>query len=318
MQPEAAIVSTMSLEPFLTRGDVLLAGAMRTFKQGLLHLLSLLDNKVVYLALPKKRSSLCADICKAVSGDRRIRKFFIETRYPLDNPVLLARDLGFSGLTTSVWHLDVAAVLGIESVLSKGIPSLNKVVAVGGAVKNPRFFRVSIGTPVWKLLEAAGEFSGNGQVIKQGLFNGKVVNNFSLGIDGETSGLTAMSASQGPLLLSFARPGFGLRSFFKKAFAGGFIPGSKSFPDEEFGGEKRTCIACGACEKLCPASLLPQFLHRYLWAKNWDEVERLRLDLCIGCGLCSWVCPSKIDLCSDFLQAKDQLRIFNEGEGEHS
>jgi Na+-translocating ferredoxin:NAD+ oxidoreductase RnfC subunit len=73
-------------------------------------------------------------------------------------------------------------------------------------------------------------------------------------------------------------------------------------------GEVRPCIACGQCADVCPAEILPQMIHRHLYADRLEEAQRIRVDLCVGCGLCSFVCPSKIDLRTELLDAKRVLR----------
>ena len=50
--PQAVIVSTLSLEPFLTRGDVQLHKRLLNFTRGLEHLQSLLEYQPIYLVLP--------------------------------------------------------------------------------------------------------------------------------------------------------------------------------------------------------------------------------------------------------------------------
>jgi len=73
-------------------------------------------------------------------------------------------------------------------------------------------------------------------------------------------------------------------------------------------GEVRPCIACGQCADVCPAGILPQVIHRHLYADRLEEAQRTRVDLCVGCGLCSFVCPSKIDLRTELLDARRVLR----------
>jgi Na+-translocating ferredoxin:NAD+ oxidoreductase RnfC subunit len=49
---------------------------------------------------------------------------------------------------------------------------------------------------------------------------------------------------------------------------------------------------------------MPHLLHKYLYRDLIEEVEHARIDFCIECGLCSFVCPSKIELRSEFIEAK--------------
>jgi len=69
-------------------------------------------------------------------------------------------------------------------------------------------------------------------------------------------------------------------------------------------GEPRFCVACSRCEWVCPAGLLPQFLHKMVLADVPDEAEEHGLMRCIECGLCSYVCPSKVELLGLLRQGK--------------
>ena len=47
--------------------------------------------------------------------------------------------------------------------------------------------------------------------------------------------------------------------------------------------DKRICVACGACENICPLGAL--MVHKGCFAKVAE-------DKCVGCGKCEKVCPS--------------------------
>lgn len=48
--------------------------------------------------------------------------------------------------------------------------------------------------------------------------------------------------------------------------------------------EKR-CVACGACEKICPKAAIA------VWKGCYARVDR---DQCVGCGLCAKTCPASV------------------------
>jgi electron transport complex protein RnfC len=70
----------------------------------------------------------------------------------------------------------------------------------------------------------------------------------------------------------------------------------------------QACIRCGLCADACPASLLPQQLHWYAQAKDFDALRSHHLDDCIECGACAWVCPSHIPLVQSYRFAKGEIR----------
>lgn len=68
------------------------------------------------------------------------------------------------------------------------------------------------------------------------------------------------------------------------------------------------CIRCGECEKVCPASLLPQQLYWFSKSEQWQQSEQHNLFDCIECGACSYVCPSEIPLVNYYRFAKSEIK----------
>jgi len=64
------------------------------------------------------------------------------------------------------------------------------------------------------------------------------------------------------------------------------------------------CIRCGACNQVCPVSLLPQQLYWYAKSENTDKAMDYNLADCIECRCCDYVCPSHIPLAEYFSFAK--------------
>lgn len=69
------------------------------------------------------------------------------------------------------------------------------------------------------------------------------------------------------------------------------------------------CIRCGYCADVCPAKLLPQQLHWYSVASEFDQCQQLKLDACFECGCCDLVCPASIKLTETFRYAKSQISL---------
>ena len=53
---------------------------------------------------------------------------------------------------------------------------------------------------------------------------------------------------------------------------------------------------------------MPYWIHKQIYQNALDEAARGGLTLCIDCGLCSFVCPSKIDMATQFREAREILR----------
>ncbi len=71
---------------------------------------------------------------------------------------------------------------------------------------------------------------------------------------------------------------------------------------------EQTCIRCGHCAEVCPASLLPQQLYWHTKAENHQALVQHNLFDCIECGACAYVCPSHIPLVQYYRFAKGEIR----------
>ena len=100
------------------------------------------------------------------------------------------------------------------------------------------------------------------------------------------------------------RPGFH-RPSRSRTFLSVFNSGPLA-PDCNLNGSERPCVNCGACARVCPVDIFPQFAFKAALADDIDETLALGLLDCAECGLCSYVCPSKIDVAGMLKDAKKQ------------
>ena len=121
------------------------------------------------------------------------------------------------------------------------------------------------------------------------------------------SGRTVWHEKSGREFLGCVRPGSDRQSYSKC-----FLSSLRGKFQERFTtglrGERRPCVACGSCEQVCPAGIMPYLIHKLIYQDELEEVERARVDLCVSCGLCSFVCPSKIELLDQFINIRETIR----------
>jgi Na+-transporting NADH:ubiquinone oxidoreductase subunit A len=304
----AAIVATTQLEPFAgPRGDVLLGESLDAFLRGLDCLVSLVDG-VTYVAVPLSRSPLAVQLRQSLAGKPRIQVIDIPLRYPLDHFDVLARALGFkSGREQTVWGLQTEGVLAIDQALNGQRPLLDRVVAVGGsAVSDPVHLRVPLGYPIPSLLAGRVTESPH-RVVDGGILNGQAVDEHQLGIGVESSGLTVLLEPTRRELWGFVRTGLD-RISYSNCFMSLFRPRYAERLTTALRGEHRPCIGCGFCEELCPAGIMPHWIHKLAYQDALEEIDRCASHRCVACGLCSYVCPSKLDLRREILEVNDVIR----------
>ena len=334
-QPRAIVVNCVLTEPFRARGKVILRHAWSRIVQGLRFLPRLLaEYGTIELVLTARRDAVAGMMYVGLAGYAWIRFHPVALRYPVENPQVLSRALRRSDASFEkedvIWVIDVQGVEALGACLTEGLPLYERMVAVGGpGHPDPRHLCVRIGTSVSDLVHQDGASNlsacnaclradthrqaqaGGVRILRGGLLNGDPVDPATDSVQYDDDAFFFLPEVSEREFLSFLRPGFD-RTSTLPCSASRITGAYDQRVSTSLRGERRPCIACGLCERLCPAGLLPQVLHRYLYHEALDEAEAAGLDLCVDCGLCTYVCPSKIELQKQFAQAREQLRLERE------
>ncbi len=303
--PQAVIVSTVQLEPFLVRGDVLLKESLRQFTRGLEHLQSLLEYQPMYLAFPKITSDFAAKIKEQIRGYAWVKLIEVPLKYPYDNFEILSRHIGLKRSQGSIWGVNVEGVLAIDNALTSSKPCVERIISVAGpGASQPVHLRLTAGYPISAIKEAYS--LENTITINGGMLTGRLLEDDDKGVPAECRGITFIPEHLSREFLGWVRPGFD-----RQSYSASFMSSLCSlFPERvtnAIRGELRPCVSCGFCEDVCPAGIMPHRLHKLIYQDDIDAVEQFRIDLCVECGLCSFVCPSKIELMQQFKDMKQTI-----------
>jgi Na(+)-translocating NADH:ubiquinone oxidoreductase A subunit len=306
INPQAIIVSMLTLEPYMARGDAQLYEKLSEFTRGLGQLQSLLEYQPIYLVMPNIKSAFAMKVREQIRGLAWAKLVEVELKYPYDNFEILARGLGIKSSAGVVWGIRTEGVLAVDKVLSLGEFCDERVISIGGPLVNdPVHVRVVAGYPIAKLVEKYVS-AENARVINGGVFTGRKFEEDDIGIDTECRGLTILAEHEEREFLGFVRPGWD-RACYVPCYLSAFRGPFEEKLTTAVKGELRPCISCNYCEEVCPAGIMPHLIHKYLYRDLLEEADRARVDLCVECGLCSFVCPSKIDLRNQFVEAKVQI-----------
>ena len=303
--PQAVIVSTLSLEPFVARGDVQLKDELIHFTRGLEHLQSLLEYQRIHLVLPKIKSDFAEKVRKQVRGYAWINIIEIDLKYPHDNFNILARGLKLKSADGPIWSVKTEGVLAVDDALTMSIPSIERVLSIAGPdLGVSTHIRVTTGYPLEMIMN---EFDADtpDRRIKGGFLKGTELGENDIAVDSETRGITFIPEHMGREFIGWLMPGFDRHSYascFGSALMGGFSERLTT----AIRGEVRPCISCNFCEDVCPAGIMPHLIHKYIYGDQIEDVIRARVDLCVQCGLCSFICTSKIELREEFAQIVGQ------------
>ncbi len=163
---------------------------------------------------------------------------------------------------------NVGTVLNIADAL-KGKPVVDKPVTVTGAVRNPVTLRVPIGTPLRKLLDAAGGAVGDCAFLVGGPLMGRLTDDLSRPVTKTTGGLLAIEKGHPLLAKKTSNP----RDRMLAA---------------------AVCCQCSMCTQMCPRNAMGLNVqpHKAMRAFAYGD-DRLVGDVngvfsCCDCGVCTY------------------------------
>jgi len=301
--PQAIIVSTVSLEPFLARGDAQLQKRLWNFTRGLEQLQSLLEYQPIYLVMPDIKSEFANLVRNHIRGYAWVKMLEIPLTYPYDDFAILARKFGLKSSDGPIWAVRAEGVLAIDRALTLTKPCTVRIISIGGmGVHSPGHVKVMPGYPM-ENIRSKYIFEPSARLINGGVLTGEAIGDETLGLDTECRGLTVLPDDQEREFLGFVRPGWD-RSCYAPCYLSALRVKFRERYTTAVRGEGRPCVSCGYCEEVCPAHIMPHLIHKYLYRDLIEEADEARVDLCVECGLCSYVCPSKIDLRKEIIDAK--------------
>lgn len=176
-------------------------------------------------------------------------------RYPAR--VLLEKKLASRGKAVAL--LGVQACAALSEAAEKGRSQCETVVTVsGGGVRKRGNFRVRIGTPLVRVLEAAQRDPEAAVTVIGSSVAGRRVEDLSLPVAADTRCVVSL----------------------RKA------PAGKTFP----------CVKCDRCASVCPRGIVPWMVLKELESGRPDLLRLYHVQDCAGCAACRVVCPSGIDL----------------------
>lgn len=280
---DVLIINGVECEPYIAADDRLMREQAQGILRGCEILQELTAAKQVVIAIEDNKPEAIAAMTAALSADNSTFILrVIPTRYPSGGEkqliqVLTGLQVPANQLPADIGVLvhNVGTAFAIAKAIDAGEPLLERVVTVTGeTVAEPCTAWVPIGTPVGHVLQSCGfQAEPQQRVIIGGPMMGYTIPSLDVPVTKTTNCILAPSAKE-------LRPA-----------------------DEEM-----ACIRCGACEQVCPASLLPQQLQWLAKAKDYDGLKQHHLADCIECGACAYVCPSEIPLVYYYRQAKAQIR----------
>ncbi len=263
------IANCAECEPYLTSDYRRMIEEPQKLIDGLKCSLALFDNAQGILAVEDNKPDCIAKLKELTKDEERITVKALKTKYPQGAERQLIYASTGRAINSSMLPADAGCVVNnvdtvcaIYSAVMENKPLMYRIVTVtGDAIKDPRNFRVRIGTNYHELIEEAGGFTTE----------------------------PAKIVSGGPMM-GFAL--FGLDVPTTKT-ASALLCMTK---DEVAQFEPSACINCGRCVEVCPGRIVPARMADL--AERGDMETFIKLDglECCECGCCSYVCPARRQL----------------------
>lgn len=263
------IANCAECEPYLTSDYRRMIEEPEKLVEGLKIMLQLFENAQGILAVEDNKPD-CIEVLKNLTkDDTRITVKELKTKYPQGSERQLiyascGRRLNSEKLPSDVGCIvdNVDTIVAIYHAVVQGKPLMERIVTVtGDCVRNPRNYRVYIGTNYQELLDASGNFKKKpAKVISGGPMMGFALLQMDVPTTKTASALLCLSR------------------------------------DDVSAEKESACINCGRCVASCPSRIVPSKLADY--ANRGQEEAFLEANgmECIECGTCSYVCPAKRQL----------------------
>lgn len=262
---EILLINGVECEPYLTSDHRLMLEKGEEILTGVSILMKALKVTRALIGIENNKQDAISHLAKLATGFQGISVIPLKVKYPQGAEKQLIKSLINREVPSGRLPIDVGAVVhnvgtafAIYEAVQKNKPLFERVVTITGkSLRNPGNYLVRIGTPVSKLIEAAGGMPGDtGKIVNGGPMMGKAINSIDVPVVKGTSGL-----------ILFPR-------------------------DESERSGINPCIRCAKCTFVCALKLEPYLLMSLSEKGIFERAEYEHITDCMECGSCSFACPS--------------------------
>ncbi len=259
------LINGVECEPYLTSDHSLMMEKGKEILIGITILMKALKVEKAMIGIENNKPDAISHLSDLAVSFNGITVHALKVKYPQGAEKQLIKALINREVPSGRLPIEVGAVVhnvgtayAVYEAVQKNKPLFERVVTITGkSVRHPGNYLVRIGTPVSRLIEAAGGMpEDTGKIVNGGPMMGKALNNPEVPVVKGTSGIIL-------------------------------------FPhDESDRSDVNPCIRCAKCVSACALNLEP-FLLMLLAEKGFFErAETEKITDCMECGSCSYTCPA--------------------------
>lgn len=259
------IINGVECEPYLTSDHRLMVEKGEEVLTGVSIIMKALRVNRALIGIENNKPDAIENLTKLAAGFPGISVHALKVKYPQGGEKQLIKALTGKEVPSGKLPVDVGAVVhnvgtayAVYEAVQKNKPLFERVVTITGkTLGNPGNYLVRIGTPVSRLIEAAGGMpEDTGKVVNGGPMMGKTLSNTDVPVVKGTSGIIL-------------------------------------FPKEESEREEiNSCIRCAKCSFACAMNLEPYLLASLSERGIFERAEKEHITDCMECGSCSYSCPA--------------------------
>lgn len=262
---EFLIINGVECEPYLTADHRVMLEKAEEIIVGVQLLMKAIDVKQAIIGIENNKKDAIAHLQEIAAKVLGIEICPLKVKYPQGGEkqliqATIGRAVPSGALPIAVGAVvqNVGTALAVYEAVMKHKPLIERIVTITGkSVKHPGNYLCRIGTPISKLIEAAGGVpEDTAKVIGGGPMMGRSMVNIDSPILKGTSGMLLINeqeAARKPI---------------------------------------RNCIRCSKCVSVCPMGLEPYLLAKLSTFNLLERLEEEKVMDCIECGSCSFTCPS--------------------------
>jgi electron transport complex protein RnfC len=278
---EYLVINGVECEPFLTADHRLMLEKTDEIIEGIGIVQKIVSAAQVVIGIEANKEDairVMAERLREKSLEYKVAA--LKVKYPQGDEkmlikALINREVPSGGLPLDIGVVvsNVGTVFAVYEAVVYSKPLIERVITVTGpAIAQPKNLKVRIGTRVADLIEECGGFSEPPvKLVVGGPMMGFALTDLDMPVTKGVSGIIALTGTNATVF--------------------------RNLP----------CIRCARCVDVCPWSLTPTVLYKFIEHGEYQEALARGLMDCKECGCCAYVCPSEIPLVQGFKLGKHMV-----------
>lgn len=277
---DTILINGIECEPYITADHRIMLEYPYRILDGIKYVMQAFDCKKALICIKGKYKDISSMYKSILSEmpDSGISLCLLPNYYPqgwevemIKNATGIKLNPGELPSNRGIINFNVSTIIGVYKAIKYNMPVIKRNITINGdGIKNPKNFRVRVGTAISDLIPLCG-----------GYVNEDKEKIFILG--GPMMGASVPSDD----------------CIVTKTVTSILVFDKVDYKEEP-------CVRCGSCVLSCPVGLEPVQIMNAVKAFDKERIKKLNPLRCIECGLCTYSCTSKIKV-TDFVRRAKML-----------